>query len=344
MSKFENAMYRIAGIDESTINKSPETDKIYARHLGIALSFTFLLIFLISFYSLSYIGKGAMEFDVETNSFISINASSIFVYTGSLIVAFIIAFVIILFDRTLFMADWFSKKPFGLELSFIESIVNKMSIAFRITIRILISITVAYALSIFLELRVFESEIVRKMTDKHLSENKASYDFLAKFHTDLYKSLEKKKERLYILQDEYTELMKSNKKNGIPTKRIDDINKEINRISTNSKNEIEKTNNSYVALLTPLYKELKSINIDVFDTNKKILSAKKRKAAEETGENPEGFNNVSEDKGTGDKYDYWELNIKGYNEYLKGLKDSLKPIDIRISQLEEEKKSLVKSI
>jgi len=344
MSKFENAMYRIAGIDEDTINKSPETDKIYARHLGIALSFTFLLIFLISFYSLSYIGKGAMEFDVETNSFVSINASSIFVYTGSLVVAFIIAFVIILFDRTLFMADWFSKKPFGFQLGLIESLVNKMSIAFRITIRILISITVAYALSIFLELKVFESEIVRKMTDKHLSENKASYDFLAKFHTDLYKSLEKKKERLYILQDEYTELMKSNKKNGIPTKRIDDINKEINRISTNSKNEIEKTNNSYVALLTPLYKELKSININVVDTNKKILSAKKRKAAEETGENPEGFNNVSENKGTGDKYDYWELNIKGYNEYLMGLKDSLKPINIRISQLEEEKKSLVKSI
>ncbi|MGQ8365340.1 DUF4407 domain-containing protein [Glaciecola sp. 1036] len=337
-------LYKVAGIDRDTIEKCPTTDKIYARHLGVALCFTFILVFLISFYSFSYVGKGAMEFDVATNSIVNSNLSNTWVMLGAFFIAFVVSTVIILFDRTLFMSDWFTKKPYGINTGFFASLFNKITILFRISIRIAISLTVAYALSIFLELKVYESEIVRKMSDEHLTENQAAYDYLAGYHSDLFNNLDQKKERLQLLQDEYTRLIKSKSGNTLPTQRIEDINTEISRLTSESKAELEQTHANYAAMLAPLYDEQKSLKARMIEVNQNILAAKKRKASEATGKNPEGFNNVSGVKGTGDGYTYWDQDIKSNKAFLNELGLILNPIESRIEELEIEKKTIIDAV
>jgi len=344
MSKFDNILYKIAGIDKESIAECPATDRILAKHLAIALSCTFVIVFLISFYSFSYIGKGGLEYDVSTNQFITKNKPEYLIYIISAIVSFITALVIALFDRSLFMSDWFVKNPFGIKQSVLTYTLNKINTLFRVIVRIVISLTVAYALSVFLELKVFESEIVRKMSENHLVENKDTYDTLSEYHNKLYESLNKKIKGAGVLEDDYNSLISSGNTTKLPEKRIKSLNQEIKDLTLSYNDEITDIDESYKSRIESKENEIIKLNTKIDELLNKKLNALNSKSAEKNGENPEDLNNISGDAGEGVRFDYWTDSARNTEELIQSLEGRKTEHSLNLDTIQNEKKKIIETI
>lgn len=186
MSIIARGARRIAGIDEKLLKECPRTDRIWANQLGFALSLTFMVIFGLVFYSLSYIGGAEVAYDTQLQSVkLDTNVQDYTSYLGFAVVSGVIAIIVFLFDRAFYQSDWFGLIPYGIKIGWAERSKRYLLKLFRMSIRIGISILLAYALSTFVELKFFESQLLSHMQKEHYKENKTLYDGLKKYTQDL---------------------------------------------------------------------------------------------------------------------------------------------------------------
>lgn len=179
MLKIDKVARRIAAIDENLLEECPQSDKIWVNHIGYALSLTFVVIFGIVFYSLTYLDGAQIVLDTQNNAVkFDTHPFSVIDYVKYALIAMVIALVVFLFDRAFYQSDWFVQTPYGVENTVWEKSINIISKFFRIAVRLTISVALAYALSIFLELKLYESELLDTMQKKHFNENKLHYESL----------------------------------------------------------------------------------------------------------------------------------------------------------------------
>ncbi len=169
----------VAAIDENLLDECPASDKIWANHIGYTLSLTFVVLFGIVFYSMTYIDGAHVIFDAQSNSIkLDSHPFSYLDYLRYALIALIIALIIFLFDRAFYQSDWFLHATYGTESTILEKSKSIISKFLRISVRLVISLALAYALSIFLELKFYESELLTAMQKKHHQENIEHYDAL----------------------------------------------------------------------------------------------------------------------------------------------------------------------
>jgi len=129
----------VAGIDYHLIVLCPRTDRIWALQLGLQLVVSISLIFAITYYSTGYvISDPAMRTAVSA----------------------IVALTVFLFDRSLFQSDWF-----------LERGERRWLARTRIVVRVVISLCIAYILSLFLELAIFADTISDQLKRNHIAAN-----------------------------------------------------------------------------------------------------------------------------------------------------------------------------
>ncbi|QOR61225.1 DUF4407 domain-containing protein [Sulfurovum sp. ST-21] len=167
----------IAAIDNIMLNECPQKDKIWATQIGYALILTFVVLWGITFYSITIMNGGDVFFDAETKS---VRFDSNIIETGEYVlygvVSAIVALVVVLFDRAFYQSDWFMQMPYGAQISLWKKTGFWAGNILKITVRISISLFLAYTFSSFLELKFYESELLASMQKKHLKENKKAYD------------------------------------------------------------------------------------------------------------------------------------------------------------------------
>jgi len=202
MNKIQKLARKIAAVDESLLENCPQADRNWANHIGYALALTFIVVFGLVFYSLLTIDGAKVVYDVQTNA-IKMDSSShemwnYLVFAG---VAGVIALIIFLFDRAFYQSDWFSHHPYGQKMSMWKKIKTFFSKISRMSVRIGISLILAYALSTFAELKFYESELLTSMQKQHLEENKDIYTRLKADIQSLEDEIpEKKQEEMKLLK------------------------------------------------------------------------------------------------------------------------------------------------
>jgi hypothetical protein len=202
---------QVAAIDESLLNECPQADKNWANHIGYALMLTFIVVFGLVFYSLLTIDGAKIIYDVQTNAVkMETNSHEVWSYVSFGVVAVVIALILFLFDRAFYQSDWFSHSPYGQEMSLWKKLKTVVSKIARMSVRIGISLILAYALSTFAELKFYESELLTTMQKEHLKENEVIY-------TNLKTTIQNLDDEVPFLRKKETQLLKKlqNIENGV---------------------------------------------------------------------------------------------------------------------------------
>lgn len=161
---------RIAGVDPVALEDCPHTDRIWANQLGFSLVLNFFLLFGLTFYSVGY-------FIPE-------------LYARAL-VGFVVAAVLTMFDRALFQFDWFTvamlqeARDLNRQTTILQGFLTFARPFWRLSLRLLISLAIAYTLSVFAEIAVFDSVIRERMLVDNYAENAPYRDKLSKFEKGL---------------------------------------------------------------------------------------------------------------------------------------------------------------
>ncbi|MDI1285299.1 MAG: DUF4407 domain-containing protein [Reyranella sp.] len=161
---------RIAGVDPVALEDCPNTDRIWASQLGFSLVLIFFLLFGLTFYSVGY-------FLPELYA--------------RVLVAFVVAAVLTMFDRALFQFDWFTvallqdARELNRRATFLQGFLTFARPLWRLSLRLLISLAIAYTLSVFAEIAVFDSVIRERMAVENYQDNGPYRDRLAKFEKGL---------------------------------------------------------------------------------------------------------------------------------------------------------------
>lgn len=162
---------RIAGVDPVALEDCPATDRVWAAQLGFSLLLNFVVVFGLTYYSIGY--------------FLGEIYARVFV-------AFMVAAVVTTFDRALFQFDWFTvallheahdldrgrNAPWRRLAAFARPL-------WRLSFRLLISLAIAYTLSVFAELAVFDEAIRERMAADNFSQNAQYRQRVADFEKGL---------------------------------------------------------------------------------------------------------------------------------------------------------------
>ncbi|MFN3548931.1 MAG: DUF4407 domain-containing protein [Mesorhizobium sp.] len=303
-------LYFVAGVDRRQIEICPETDRILARQLGIMLTLTFIIVISITFYSLSYIGNSSVQYDAATNTFKpSENSISLGGYIFICVISLVIAMIITLFDRMLYQSDWFYQLP----IADVENTGQNVKLKFfikktwRVFTRLLISLAVAYSLSTFLELKVFESQIVKKNQEIYLARNQRVFDDIQAEAARLTMRIDGVSSEIAALRERSVELQRGGLTidPGLAAK-LSAIERELTDIDANATRQ-------YSALRSRADDELSSLLAKGRELAPLLREATANVAlftdymnAEIGGVNPEGLPGISEQEGCGRRCEYWK--------------------------------------
>lgn len=184
---------RIAGVDPVALEDCPNTDRIWAAQIGFSLALNFLLLFGLTFYSVGY-------FLPELYA--------------RVIVALVVASVLTMFDRALFQFDWFTVallqdvRDLNRRTTILQGLLAVARPLWRLSLRLAISLAIAYTLSVFAEVAVFDSAIRERMTADNYAENQLYRDKLAKFESGLDEQRAALRKRITDLEDEIDAVQK----------------------------------------------------------------------------------------------------------------------------------------
>src|SRR4029079_3578517 len=125
------------------------------------------------------------------------------------IVALVIASVLLLFDRALFQFDWFTaaalREVRHLNMqhrSEIQSLLAFARPASRLILTLMISLAIAYTLSVFAELAGFDSAIRERLIADNYNQNQLYRDRVADFEKRLDDQRKELTQRIIVLQEE----------------------------------------------------------------------------------------------------------------------------------------------
>ncbi|MDP2376800.1 DUF4407 domain-containing protein [Reyranella sp.] len=184
---------RIAGVDPVALEDCPNTDRIWAAQIGFSLALNFLLLFGLTFYSVGY-------FLPELYA--------------RVLVALVVASVLTMFDRALFQFDWFTVallqdvRDINRRTTVLQGILAVARPLWRLSLRLAISLAIAYTLSVFAEVAVFDSAIRERMTADNYAENQLYRDKLAKFESGLDEQRAALRKRVTDLEHEIDAVQK----------------------------------------------------------------------------------------------------------------------------------------
>ncbi|MBV8187453.1 MAG: DUF4407 domain-containing protein [Alphaproteobacteria bacterium] len=185
---------RIAGVDPAALEECPVTDRIWAAHLGLALVLNFFVVFGLTLYSVGY-------FLPELYS--------------RVLVALVVAAVLMMFDRALFQFDWFTvamlhevRELHRGRKTLLQGVLAAARPFWRLSLRLLISLAIAYTLSVFAEIAAFDGAIRERLTADNYSENQPFRDRLADFEKELDGKRAAYTERIARLDGEIASMQK----------------------------------------------------------------------------------------------------------------------------------------
>jgi hypothetical protein len=185
---------RIAGVDPAALEECPVTDRIWAAHLGLALVLNFFVVFGLTLYSVGY-------FLPELYS--------------RVLVALVVAGVLMMFDRALFQFDWFTvamlhevRELNRTRKTLFQGILAVARPVWRLSLRLMISLAIAYTLSVFAEIAAFDGAIRERLTADNYNENQPFRDRLAAFEKELDQKRAAYTERIARLDGEIASMQK----------------------------------------------------------------------------------------------------------------------------------------
>lgn len=309
----ERFFFLVAGVDREAMKECPPTDRILARQLGVMLSLTFVIIATITFYSLTYISRASVEYDVATNSFQGQGDS--FGWYGYLIaglVAVVVASVVTLFDRMIYQSDWFYQLPLADVKRLGQSARARFlwSKTWRVIVRLTISIAVAYALSTFLELKVFESQIVKRVQDLYLTRNEPVFADIRGYAESLRTRVEDERARLDSLRKEAGDLRNEEiQRDASLDSRLNAIRQELSNLEASPPSGDEELRRRQADEVRPIAAESGAIRAELGSLETDIADFRDRRNAEASGVNPENLDGISGKGGCGRRCEYWQAKL-----------------------------------
>lgn len=350
----ERFLFFVAGVDREALEGCPGTDRILARQLGVMLTLTFLIIAAITFYSLTYIGGSSAEYDVSTNSFrLEDKTIGLLRYVLAAAIAIVVALIITLFDRMIYQSDWFYQISIAdaRRLGKSNRIRFFFSKAFRIVVRLAISVAVAYALSTFLELKVFESQIVKRVQEIYLSRNEQAFEDIRDYAGTLSSRIAEKRERLDNLRREAAELRSAR---PVPDEglnaRLMAIEQELSDLEAGSQPQYEQLRQRQDAETKPLAAEAEALRAALARVEEEVANYRDRRNAEATGVNPENLEGISGLAGCFKRCEYWQAKLDAavaqrttIQERLGELDAQLRDINARYAKLIAEADSTARA-
>jgi hypothetical protein len=341
----ERFLLLVAGIDRETLDDCPRTDRILARQLGVMLTLTFLIIATITFYSLTYINGSTTQYDVTTNSFHSENVSSkwyFYALYGS--VAVVIALVITLFDRMIYQSDWFYQ--IGISEARKLNISSRarflLSKVFRITIRLAISVGVAYALSTFLELKVFESQIVKRVQELYLDRNEPVFEDIRSYAETLSSRIADKRGRIDTLRAGVADVRGAQ---PLPDEslnaRLAAIEQELSGLEAGSQLRYEQLRSRQGDETGPIIGEAEALRAELARVEEEVARFRDRRNAEAAGINPEDLEGISGLAGCFERCEYWQAKLDAAVARRQTIQERLGELDARLRDINERYAQLI---
>ncbi|MGE3988796.1 DUF4407 domain-containing protein [Pseudorhodoplanes sp.] len=291
---FSRIFYYLAGIDQRIISECPATDRLWATHLGLSLLLAFVVVFGISFHATGYVVDG-----------LPMRA----------VVSLVIALTIFLFDRAIYQSDWFSQGL--LVIGGREQPLDRRRAA-RITVRLAISLALAFILSIFLELAVFSDTISAKIKQNHLKTNQNTFDDIKKAEAAYDAEIASRKTRLVDLENTYSK---------------EAANEVI--LSGNAKAQFEALENQK----SEIKKKTNGLTHFIADFEKQIYTFQQDMNAEELGISVRPHNTGLAKRGP--RYEWAKREKELIEKVLAGKKQELLELDAKTKQLEDSQQRLV---
>lgn len=177
------ALVSIAGVDHKVLSTCPATDRIWAVHLGLSLCISFVVGCGIVFQSTEYLVEDVWK---------------------RVVIALLIALTLFMFDRALFQSDWFFQRDIGgaeADLQTGNGWWRSTSRALRMSLRLLISVSIAWVIATFLELAIFSDAITEKIHLSRVELNRAIYEKIDRFETQLDADIERSRNSLASLEE-----------------------------------------------------------------------------------------------------------------------------------------------
>ncbi|MBY0320958.1 MAG: DUF4407 domain-containing protein [Reyranella sp.] len=181
-------------MDPAVLEDCPATDRIWAAQLGFSLILNFIVVFGLTYYSVGYF---LGEFHVR------------------LFVALVVAAVLMTFDRALFQFDWFTVALLheARDVDREHSASLRRVIAFarpfwRLSLRLLISLAIAYTLSVFAELAAFDEAIREKIVATNTVENEPYRQKVSGFEKGLDEKLAERRAAIGRLERDIASLQR----------------------------------------------------------------------------------------------------------------------------------------
>ena len=257
---FNRFARRVAAVDEKLIKECPKIDRIWATHIGYMLSATFIVLFVIAYLSIDYFNSTKVVFDIDTNMMrLEEGKWSIWSILAGVFFAWVVASIIFMFDRSVFQSDWFAQTPYGIPQSGWQSVERAIVKLFRIGVRLGISITIAYALSTFVELRIYESQIVEIMQKDHLTKNKKIYEQIKQKSIDIDNEIEQTRKERNLLRDRL-DMLRNNSAPWMMDENIVKLDKQHDHTKTQYQKAIKELEKEKEVKLSRVQKKLDALN------------------------------------------------------------------------------------
>jgi len=224
----------IAGVDSKLINKMPHDDKSWAIQIGVILFLAYVFIFMVIFFSIHYMLVDRVVEVVEGSFVFHEKIGDIKLAIGG-VLSFILTTMIVMLDRTIIISDWYYQNGYLEKHSFKEKVKIAYEKIKRVVPRLIISISLAYSLSIFLLLRVYDTEISNALKENYLKANKVTEKKIEKFKQSIELEIKKvrdniEKTRNQLLVDSPTALWASDSYLGQLKKELEVKKKELSNL------------------------------------------------------------------------------------------------------------------
>lgn len=187
---------KLIGIDEAMLGYKHEDEKTWATQLGATLFFAYLFIGTVIFLSLDYLGvtRDVLVLDDGTVTMKEYKSISVMLMIG--IFSLLLTSMIVSLDRALILSDWYYQDAYGEKLGFFTKIGRGFLKLKRVIFRLALSIILAYFLSIFLILRIYDGKITNFLKQEYSQSNAPMQTRIIEYQKKVENEIKSKKEEL----------------------------------------------------------------------------------------------------------------------------------------------------
>lgn len=205
--------------------------------------------------------------------------------------------------------------------------------AIRVLIRLLISLCVAYSLSIFFELRVYEANILSKLSNDHFSVNQHLYDNFSKRVENYETEQEVKRQDLRKAEDALSKIQSAVV--GDQDERLAEIERNLGMIDSELAERYAQLDLDESEQLDKLFEKRESVFSREL-RQREIVAELKRKANAERRGNPEQIGGISGIVGCGANCEYYIEAAEEEEKTLNALNAEIVRLDTQMENIRED--------